>query len=193
MTKELEDLGRAALSRRREFATGRACARRALVKLGERPIAILRGPSGEPKWPQGVVGSITHCAGYYAAAVAPQASVTTLGIDAEPHSALPEGVLDRIADADEVAWVQVRENEATHWDRVLFSAKESVYKAWFPLAERWLGFDDVRVNFAPKNRTFCARLLVRGPIIRGERLTAFHGRFVVRDGLVLTAITVPSR
>ena len=70
--------------RRREFATGRMCAHSALQQLGYPAGAILRGSRGEPLWPEGVVGSITHCDGYRAAAVARSQEIVTLGIDAEP-------------------------------------------------------------------------------------------------------------
>ena len=63
-------LARAVQKRRREFATGRHCARSALGALGVGPAPILPGQAGAPQWPSGIVGSITHCAGYRAAAVA---------------------------------------------------------------------------------------------------------------------------
>jgi 4'-phosphopantetheinyl transferase EntD len=81
---------------------------------------------------------------------------------------------------------------AVHWDRLLFSAKESVYKAWFPLAKRWLGFEDAVVTLDPSAETFAARLLVSGPLLGGRRLTGFSGRWLIRDGLVLTAIALPA-
>src|SRR5690242_4153856 len=58
-------------ARRREFATGRHCARQALAALGVPATPLLSGGHREPLWPAGVVGSITHCTGYRAAAVAP--------------------------------------------------------------------------------------------------------------------------
>jgi 4'-phosphopantetheinyl transferase EntD len=69
-------------------------------------------------------------------------------------------------------------------DRLLFSAKESVYKAWFPLAQRWLGFCDAQIALNADG-TFDARLLVSGPV------ESFGGRWLARDGLLLTAIAVP--
>jgi 4'-phosphopantetheinyl transferase EntD len=86
-------------ARRREFRTGRACARRCLERLGRPPGPIGCGPRGEPLWPTGVVGSITHCAGLRACAVAPAAAVRALGIDAEPNAPLPDGVAEVIATA----------------------------------------------------------------------------------------------
>jgi 4'-phosphopantetheinyl transferase EntD len=78
----------------------------------------------------------------------------------------------------------------TCWDRMLFSAKESVYKAWFPLTRRWLGFEEASVTFDPVRPVFTARLLVDGPVLNGTRLVAFEGRWLVRDGLIGTAIVI---
>jgi 4'-phosphopantetheinyl transferase EntD len=186
-------IARAVDKRRREFSTGRACAHAALVKLGVPPAPILRGPRGAPEWPDGVVGSITHCDGYRAAAVARAQDVLTVGLDAEPDDALPDGVLDRIAVAEERAWLRETGTRppGVSWDRLLFSAKESVYKAWFPLAGRWLGFEDVVITIEPSGG-FSARLLVRGPVIGGQPLTGFSGRWAAGRGLILTAIAVPA-
>ena len=178
--------------RRAEFATGRACARAALVRLGLPPAPILPGLRGAPQWPSGVVGSITHCAGYRASAVARDGEIVTIGLDAEPHEKLPPGVLEAIASRGEqervAALAAVRPD--VHWDRILFCAKESVYKAWFPLTSQWLGFADAAVDIDPVNRTFTARLLVDGPVVNGALLTGFEGRWLVSDGLIGTAIAV---
>ncbi len=77
------------------------------------------------------------------------------------------------------------------WDRLLFSAKESVYKAWYPLTGRWLGFDEATVTIGPADGTFTAEFGVPGPVLRGRRLTGFSGRWLAARGLVLTAIAVP--
>jgi len=140
-----------------------------------------------------VVGSITHCAGYRACALARAADVVALGIDAEPHEALPEGVLGEIAEAEERVWLDalMHAEPAVHWDRLVFSAKEAVYKTWFPLAKRWLNFEDAEVTVDTAQNAFHARLLVPGPLVDGRRLTALDGYWLVRDGLVLTAITLP--
>jgi 4'-phosphopantetheinyl transferase EntD len=181
--------------RRREFATGRACARAALAELGLPPVSIVPGPRGAPRWPSGVVGSSTHCAGYRACAVARDREFVTIGLDAEPHDELPHGVLGAVASPGERARVTALAGAMPHlrWDRLLFSAKESVYKAWFPLTGRWLGFEDACVDFCPEARTFTARLLVDGPEVNGDALTAFAGRWLVANGLITTTIVVPRR
>jgi 4'-phosphopantetheinyl transferase EntD len=182
----------AVAERRREFATGRECARRALTRLGRPPDPVLAGPRGEPLWPRGITGSLTHCDGYRAAAVAAAGDVTSLGIDAEPSRPLPDDVLPLVTDAGERQALSMLER--THpgiaWARVLFSAKESVYKAWYPLARRWLGFEDVALVLAPHDGTFTALLRVPGPSVRGLPLRRFRGRWASGDGLVLTAVVV---
>ncbi len=179
--------------RRREFATARACARAALAELGLPPAPIVPGVRGAPQWPAGVVGSITHCAGYRASAVARDRDVVTVGLDAEPHDDLPPGVLAVVASSGEQARLAALAavQPQVCWDRLLFSAKESVYKAWFPLTLRWLNFEDACVDFDRAAQTFTARLLVDGPVVNGAALTGFDGRWLVRDGLIATAIVIP--
>jgi 4'-phosphopantetheinyl transferase EntD len=185
-------IAKAVDKRRREFATARACARAALATLGVPSVPIVPGVRGAPQWPAGVVGSITHCAGFRACAAAHARDVMTIGLDAEPHDKLPDGVLGTISSPGE----RVRLAELTaavpavRWDRLLFSAKESVYKAWFPLTGRWLGFEEATIDFDPVRRTFTARLLVEGPMINGAELTGFEGRWLVSSGLVAAAIVI---
>jgi 4'-phosphopantetheinyl transferase EntD len=172
----------AAAVRRAEFATARVCARRALTALGGAVEPILRGPAREPVWPEGIVGSITHCSGFHAAAAASAGEFLAIGIDAEEDAPLPEGVLEEIALPGE--WGRVAGSEV-NLDRLLFSAKESLYKAWFPLTHEWLGFDEARV-FVRSDGTFVARVLVDGP------LESVAGRWLARDGLIVTALAIPA-
>jgi 4'-phosphopantetheinyl transferase EntD len=192
---EEERLVAGAVARRRqEFGTVRACARTALARLGVPAGPILPGERGAPRWPGSVVGSMTHCAGYRAAAVARAADVVTIGLDAEPNEPLRnDGVLGLVTVAEERAWLPgtTARWPGVSWDRLVFSAKESVYKAWFPLTGLWLDFDEAVITVDPAAGTFAARLLVPGPEVAGGRLPGFTGRWLVRDGLILTAIVVP--
>ncbi|MET8155297.1 4'-phosphopantetheinyl transferase superfamily protein [Sphaerisporangium sp. NPDC005289] len=180
--------------RRQEFSTARVCAHDALRKLGVRPGPVLPGLRGEPQWPTGVVGSITHCAGYRGAVVAAASKVTAIGIDAEPNEPLVPGVLEAISlpeERESLAKLTAR-HPRVQWDRMLFSAKESVFKAWFPLAKRWLDFQDILINVDPANGEFTAWLRIGGPRVRGLRITVFSGRWVSDAGLVLTAVVLPA-
>lgn len=178
--------------RRREFTTTRHCARTAMAALGVPPAGIPSGPKGEPRWPAGLVGSMTHCDGYRAAALSRAADLHAMGIDAEPHRPLPPGVLDSISVPSEREHLRSLEREfpEVHWGTVMFSAKETVYKVFNPLTGRWLGFRDARMTFDPGAGTFRARLLVPGPVVDGKRLTWLTGHWSLREGLVLTALAV---
>jgi 4'-phosphopantetheinyl transferase EntD len=191
---EREALGQAVEKRRREFVTARACAREAFARLGLPPQPLPSGSRGEPVWPEGVVGSITHCAGYRACAVAAKSNLTTIGIDAEVAEPLPAGLLGDIALPEERRAIErlTSADPAVSWDRLLFSIKESIFKAWFPLARSWLGFEDASVGIDRERGTFVAHLLVPGPTLNGRQLDGFNGRWMFADGLVLSAISVPA-
>ncbi|MGI5459568.1 4'-phosphopantetheinyl transferase family protein [Streptomyces sp. CA-249302] len=196
--EEAEVVAQAVEKRRREFALVRACARRAMEKLGVPPQPLLPGERGAPGWPAGLAGSMTHCDGYCAAALVRARDLVSLGIDAEPHGPLPDGVLDAVSLPDEGARLRrlAADHPEVHWDRLLFSAKESVYKAWFPLTGQWLEFTeaDIEVTVDPGERlhgSFRAELLVPGPMVGGRRLGHFEGRWTVQRGLVATAVSVP--
>jgi len=177
--------------RRREFATVRACARQALGLLGVAPVALLPGKGRAPRWPEGVVGSMTHCRGYRGAAVARADELKSIGIDAEPALPLPRGVLGMIADPAEQAMLARLAATAPDvcWDRLLFSVKEAVYKAWFPLTERWIRLGEVLAR-SDADGAFTARVPVGE---RDRHPCRFDGRWLVRDGLLLAAVAVPAR
>ncbi|MGP5014780.1 4'-phosphopantetheinyl transferase superfamily protein [Glutamicibacter ardleyensis] len=122
--------------------------------------------------------------------------MSSIGIDAEVHRPLPEGVAELITVADEQAMLDTlaRQNPEIAWETVLFSAKESIFKAWFPLALEWLDFTQCLVSIDAKTGFFNGRLLIPGPCVRGIRLSAFTGRWEVTRSLdaehILTAVAV---
>jgi 4'-phosphopantetheinyl transferase EntD len=186
-------IARSVAKRRNEFVTVRHCARLALEQLGVPPVPILKGEKGEPCWPDGVVGSLTHTKGYRGAVVGLRDDVRSVGIDAEPHDVLPNGVLNAVslpAERGELAAMPA----GLHWDRVLFCAKEATYKAWFPLTRRWLGFEDAHIIFdvdaGGTGGEFVSQILIDGAALHGPPLTALRGRWSVRDGLAITAIVL---
>jgi len=166
--------------RRAEFTAGRACARTALARLGGPATPVLTGRAGEPRWPAGVTGSITHCAGYRACAVARTADLAGLGIDAEPDARLPAGLIESVTSDAERAWIArlAAAGPAVCWDRLLFSAKEAAGKFWYPLTGQWPRFGDLTV-FPGTDGTFEADLA-------GSAVT---GRWLARAGLIVTAVS----
>jgi 4'-phosphopantetheinyl transferase EntD len=188
-------IARAVTKRREEFTAVRQCARKAMTQLGLPPGPIVPGPHGAPSWPLGVVGSMTHCDGYRGAAVGRAAQVLTIGIDAEPNKPLPPGVLGLVSLPSERAMLTKlsRASSAVCWDRLLFSVKESIYKAWFPLTGRWLGFEDAQVCIDSAAGAFGARLAVPGPAADCGRAISFCGRWHTDGRLLISAIAVIRR
>jgi 4'-phosphopantetheinyl transferase EntD len=186
-------IARSVAKRRNEFVTVRYCARQALGELGLPPVPILKGEKGEPCWPEGVVGSLTHCTGFRGAVVGRVGEIRSVGIDAEPHDVLPKGVLDAISLPEERRQLTSLAGDL-HWDRILFCAKEATYKAWFPLTHRWLGFEDAHITFARDGSgsagTFESRILIDPSAEHGPPLTTLAGRWSVAGGLTVTAVVL---
>lgn len=186
---ELKRIRYAVPSRVDEYRTVRTCARAAMAGLGVGPAPLVAGSCGEPLWPSAIVGSLTHCDGYRAAAVALRDRVGYLGIDAEPNLPLPAGVASAVmgsAEAEQLDRLWAR-GAGVAWDRLVFSAKESIYKAWFPLTGTWLGFEDVHLSLDPARGAFEARVAER--IARPERAPIrFEGRYTTEAGLIVTAV-----
>jgi 4'-phosphopantetheinyl transferase EntD len=181
----------AAASDRRRIQHGevRELARVALAELGVGPVSILTGEGGGPRWPAGVVGSLTHADAHCAAAVASTADVLTLGIDVEEPTPLRPRVAARVCTALELGRLPALEavDPTTPWTMVLFSVKEAIYKAWHPVTGRWLGFRDVDVVCRPDG-TFTVSVLVDAP----PPLAVMSGRFAATDRVVAAALVVPA-
>ena len=181
----------AVVVRRREYAAARCCARACLGRLGYGPVALPRGVGGAPVWPLGVRGSLTHCAGYVAAAVARADRITALGIDAEPDAPLPDGVLDLVSTQAERERLPAGSDapDGPSWDRLLFSAKEAVYKTWFPVVGGWLDHHEVEVSFTGGD-AFTAVLAREGLVVDGGPVSCLHGRWTRARGILLTAVVL---
>ena len=192
--EEEQIIAHAVEARRRDYATVRSCARVCLERLGYAPVPILPGVGGAPIWPDGIRGSMTHCAGYAAAAVGSISRFSAIGIDAEPDAPLPDGVLDLVATPAEKARLARAQPEpdGPQWDRLLFSAKEAVYKAWFPLVGEWLDHQQAEILLHPHEGTFAALLSRDGLIIDGRQVRSLHGRWIQDRGILLTAVVLGS-
>jgi 4'-phosphopantetheinyl transferase EntD len=137
-------VGDASPSRRLEFLQGRACARAALRKFGRPEVAILRGKDRQPRWPNGVVGSISHTESLCAAAVALEADHAGLGLDVETDLPVSEAFARRVCSTRELLRC-AEHGSAERFARVVFSAKESVYKLQHPLSGIVLYWRDLEV------------------------------------------------
>lgn len=179
-----------------DFRAGRQCAHRALARLGQPLRPLLAEASRAPRWPAGVVGSITHCAGLAAAVVARASSQQALGIDAEPDVPIERKLWSAITREAELRWLDgLLPSRAGHVAKLLFSCKESFFKLQFPITGQMLGFEAVELQLGPTLLepfgVFTLTILhdLPSPFDRGERLV---GRFSCGGGLVRTAMQLPA-
>jgi 4'-phosphopantetheinyl transferase EntD len=181
---------RAGVKRRREFAIGRSLARRAFAQLGIEGFALLSDGDRVPRWPEGVVGSISHCAGCCAVVVARRGRILSLGLDVERGGRLEDELLARICTPREIEWARtLPPPEGADWGKLVFSAKESAYKCYFPLARKLLGFQDMEIEFSADAASFNARLLREdAPAPGGAR--CFAGRAAWTPDFVLAGVVL---
>jgi len=143
-----EDLAEAVPMRRAAHLAGRVCAGEALRACGADVLSVGRDRHGAPVWPAGFRGSITHAGTLAAAAAIPAGACRGLGLDFEAgmtREAAEEiaGLVLRPADRAGIAGLTALsfEEGAT----LVFSLKESLYKAIAPLLARFAGFEDAEL------------------------------------------------
>jgi 4'-phosphopantetheinyl transferase EntD len=139
-------------SRKIEFATGRYCAREALKQLGLGKHAILKGAFGEPLWPEGITGSISHTVGLTIAAVARQQDCRAIGLDVETIGRIVPEMWEMFFQPGEIAFLRsLSLEEQFMMSTMIFGMKEAFYKMLFPLlknpaAFEHIDFHDVRIR-----------------------------------------------
>jgi 4'-phosphopantetheinyl transferase EntD len=177
-------------SRRSEFFAGRECARKAIADLGFQPTVIGVHPDRSPIWPNGLIGTISHSSTLCLAAVARQKDdALSIGLDIEPDSPLPEGMWDTICTSNERTWLDgLPSGQSARQALRIFTAKESAYKAQYPLTQEFFEFEDLEISF--DGHDFFAMLQRSVPgFSRGTKL---RGRQVIYNGHVVSAVCVGS-
>ena len=152
LKEEVPALAASVVKVRRASGAARIVARQLLTQLGYANCALPKGPAGAPVWPAGIVGSLAHDSRVAVAAVGMRADVGALGIDVEPAECLPSELLDLVATPQE----RLNLGDDVYRGRLLFVAKEAVYKAVHPLDQTFLEHHDVEVNLSER------KALVRG-------------------------------
>ena len=171
--------------RQAEFAAGRLCARRALRVLGEGSAALRPTSARSPAWPEGVVGTITHCSGYCAAAVG-NYSFRSIGIDAERVAGISHALWRHIFSKREIARI-VAAPEPDAAATLVFSAKEAFFKLQHPVLGRWPEFLDVDVAFDD----YSFSLDLREASLAALLPAPLEGRYIRRGEVIVTAMIWP--
>ena len=193
-------VSKAVPKRLQEFAAGRLCARRALADHGVTGFPVRARPDRAPIWPDSVVGSITHTAGFCAAVVARRDRMSGLGIDTEVAGDVDPELWPRICVEAETAWLKTLPADArAAASTLVFAAKEAYYKCQYPLTGVRLDFHDVRV--VPVDPLFSPRTGTEGALVAGlsrplssldRPLSELQGRFRFHDQYVSVGFGVPS-
>lgn len=180
---------RACEIRKTQFLLGRMAAHMALSQLGvTEPNPILKGPRGQPLWPDGYIGSITHTKSIGLAAVAKQENILALGIDLEARDRkFNHKTAKHVCTPAEEAWVFANGDDVQSRLLSLFSAKESIYKAYVPIIHGSLGFKDVDLTWDPTRNRFIGNLL-RQVSFRDEvsAISSFTVQCVSQQGYICT-------
>lgn len=180
LPEETPAMARAVPKRRREFAAGRRAARAAMAELDLPPAPVPQGPHREPLWPEGIVGSIAHCDTLCVAVVS--RSHRTLGIDIEDATPLPTDLEKIVCTKAERAWLNTLPSaERGVSAKQIFSAKEAVYKAQFPLTGQVIGFQDVNLRFEPEQGLFEVEMNIASPT-----RTPRSGRVLQHQDMILS-------
>lgn len=194
---ELQQIARAVPKRRLEFAAGRQLARRLLAEAGQGIDALPGDADRVPRWPQAVVGSITHCRSLCAVAVAPRALSAGIGLDVEPAEPMNPELLPQIlreAERDRLRdWPEAWRDFA---GILTFSAKEALYKSIYPAHRVFLDFQDVELQwsgFEPVDDGLLVAFegLVRIPQATFPGMSRIAGRARVAHGHVGTVVVLP--
>jgi len=146
MKEEVQAFATSVVKVQRASGAARIVARQLLTQLGHPDCSLPKGVSGAPVWPAGVIGSLAHDARVAVAAVGMRANVGGLGIDVEPAECLPSELLDLVATPQE----RLKLGDDPYRGRLLFVAKEAVYKAVHPLDQIFLEHHDVEINLAER-------------------------------------------
>ncbi|MEM9579119.1 MAG: 4'-phosphopantetheinyl transferase superfamily protein [Pseudomonadota bacterium] len=163
--------------RQREFSAGRDAARACLMALGVRGAEIRASQNRAPIWPQGTTGSITHCDGLCLAAVARTDKIAALGLDAEPNAPLPPDMLPIVLREDETKAFANR-------GRLIFSAKEAVYKCLSPFLDRILEFHDLQLRLGAEGALTARLMASSGRLNAGHKMQV---HYVERPDHIITA------
>ena len=142
---------------RRASGAARVLGRELLTRLGYAPCAIPKAASGAPVWPDGVVGSFAHDHAIAVAAVGRSCNVNAVGIDVEPAEPLPPELRNLVISPHE----QVGLAEDPYRGRLIFAAKEAVYKAVAALDGTLLDYNDIGIDFTARQAVLSDGRLIK--------------------------------
>lgn len=189
LPQEIKSFPKAADTRNRAFVAGRVAAHQAMQTLNLPVQPVLFGDDRAPIWPDGMVGSISHCETYCLAAVARSDSYLSIGIDVEEYTPLDSDLIPTICTSSERAWLAMHSrSDAGVLAKLIFSAKECAYKCQYPLTQVLFDFDVFELTPDMDTGQFDATFT--RDIGRFSAGTMLSGRFAINDKLIVTAMSI---
>ncbi len=184
---------RAIKKRRTEFLLGRLAAFRAIKALGIHPEPVLRGKHREPLWQDGIVGSISHKGDIAIAAVVRKTIADGIGVDLERmDEPVNLRISTRVCHPSEMDWIFKSQNNRDIRFRMVFSAKEAGFKAFFPIQQIYLNYLDAELRWNEGRQSFGGSLLKSA----GNHYPvgcSFEVGCRIIGNFVLSSITLPPR
>lgn len=179
------------LVRQQEFIAGRFCAVQAAKMAGFDLIKLPSAVTREPVWPEGIVGSITHSKQMAISCVSLSDDMSSVGIDAEELLESSLGIEVESTIADDTELTLLNKNEYQKGITILFSAKESLYKALFPLVRTFIDFKEVKlVALDTERESFELKLLSNNPKLINF-LGNYQGSFKQIGETIITLVSIP--
>lgn len=173
--------------RKSEFLAGRTLVAQAFKHLNIPSQNVPRGPKREPVWPLNVQGSITHSRDHCACILTTKPNLF-VGIDLE--APLSENALRSVRRVamianDGLVYTSQSTFSEQHFATLLFSAKETLYKALFPIVQSFFGFDAATIHNAPSDNQIELRLTrnLHSSLLKDQIFTLNHQEL---DGKILT-------
>jgi 4'-phosphopantetheinyl transferase EntD len=193
LPEEAVHVGRAVAKRVQEFAAGRLCARQALAEFGIVDFPIRVADDRQAIWPDGLVGSITHTAGFCAAVVAERRRIASVGLDSEVVGDVKGEIWPSICAPIETAWIDsLPAAQRAAAVTLIFSAKEAFYKCQYPVTREFLDFLDVRVEAAAwgaPDGSFTVHP-IRTIVIAKDRVLPLQGRYLFHERFVTAGMAL---
>ncbi|MBA53135.1 MAG: hypothetical protein CMK89_01655 [Pseudomonadales bacterium] len=188
-------IAKAVDKRKREFRAGRNCAHELFKTANIHCNALLKGKQREPDWPEGWTGSISHTQGLCVVAIAPLTLFRSIGLDVEQATPLGDDIRSLICSAAEqdrlsrLTLMTGQDIASQPLDKVIFSAKESIHKTYFPLNYHTLDFLDARVDINTGDCSFEATIIKPEPAPKVP-ITTLRGKYCVGQSYLATFISL---
>jgi len=173
--------------RQAEFCAVRICARRLLECLGIDNFPLLPNRDRSPRWPEGIIGSISHTQGYCAVVATRSGRLVGLGLDVEQDDPLKSELIRLICTDRERRWLDAQPaNERYRLAKLIFCAKESAYKCQYPITETFVDLRQAELYLDLDSKRFRA-VIVKDLGPRFPVNLSIRGRFDWKRSLVMAS------